>query len=181
MINQVDALLSIQHGYTRSELLALAGSLPVGLQVEFSIQVAADMAALTIVGGGLAGLACGIRLRELGRDATVYEKRRYPLKKVCGSSFPLGLAEGPGPWRRAPLPLQPVPLRQARFYYSKSSHFDFNLEPEALGISREALDSALAARFRELGGQLTEGEAFEGKDAIDASGRPLSGGKLQNG
>jgi flavin-dependent dehydrogenase len=135
-----------------------------------------------VVGGGLAGLACGIRLKSLGWDVAVYEKRRYPLKKVCGEFL------SPKGWERVldlgagkHLPLPPVSLSKARFYYGAKKYFDFTLRPAAYGISREALDSALAARFKELGGRLKEGEAFRsrsaeaGTEVIDASGRPLSG------
>ena len=42
------------------------------------------MKAVTIVGGGLAGLVLGVRLRGLGVPVTIYEKRAYPQHRVCG-------------------------------------------------------------------------------------------------
>jgi flavin-dependent dehydrogenase len=143
------------------------------------------MAALkraSIIGGGLAGLACGITLRLQGWDVAVYERRRYPLKKVCGEFLsPLG-------WRRVQdlgaascLSQAPVPLERARFYYSSTGSFSFNLRPGAWGLSREALDSALAERFRALGGDLHEAEAFPGAEGlvIDCSGRAMESGQAK--
>src|SRR5664280_3618446 len=39
---------------------------------------------VTIVGGGLAGLALGIGLRQRGVPVTVWEAGRYPRHRVCG-------------------------------------------------------------------------------------------------
>lgn len=135
-------------------------------------------AELSIAGGGLAGLACGIRLQERGWQVTVHERQHYPLKKVCGEFLsPLG-------WRRvvalgaaALLPQAPALLRRARFYGGPQQHVDFALEPPAWGLSRSALDSALAARFRALGGDLREGSEVAahsqaGPGWVLATGRP---------
>lgn len=129
---------------------------------------------LSIAGGGLAGLACGIRLQERGWRVTVHERQRYPLKKVCGEFL------SPQAWRRVQglgaephLGLPPRPLRRARFYGGPQQHVDFALEPQAWGLSRSALDSALAARFRQLGGDLCEGSLLHPQAGqVDASGRP---------
>jgi flavin-dependent dehydrogenase len=130
---------------------------------------------LVIAGGGLAGLACGIRLAERGWQVTVHERRRYPLKKVCGEFL------SPQGWRRvhalgaAPfLPRLPRELKRARFYSGDKAHFDMALKPSAWGLSRAALDTALADRFRELGGDLREGSELGTLEAgtLDARGRP---------
>ena len=42
------------------------------------------MKTTTIVGGGLAGLICGIQLAKKGMPCTVLEKRKFPVHKVCG-------------------------------------------------------------------------------------------------
>ena len=134
---------------------------------------------LVIAGGGLAGLACGIRLAERGWNVTVHERRHYPLKKVCGEFL------SPQGWRRvqslgaAPFITQaPRELRRARFYSGPSQHFDFALAPVAWGISRASLDTALAERFRQLGGELLEGSELQdlGPDVVDARGRPTGSG-----
>jgi flavin-dependent dehydrogenase len=40
--------------------------------------------AITIVGGGLAGLTAGIHLSKIGYSVTLIEKNSYPKHKVCG-------------------------------------------------------------------------------------------------
>lgn len=136
--------------------------------------------ALNIAGGGPAGLACGIRLLLSGRSVTVHEQGRYPLRKVCGEFL------SPRAWQRVQalggdrhLKRAPRPLARARFYADSTRFSDFALRPQALGLRRAALDSALAARFRALGGRLQEGSAWPGKGAphaapdLDARGRLL--------
>jgi len=39
---------------------------------------------ITIVGGGVAGLALGIGLRQRGVPVTLWEAKRYPRHRVCG-------------------------------------------------------------------------------------------------
>ncbi|HWH69026.1 MAG TPA: FAD-dependent monooxygenase, partial [Candidatus Sulfotelmatobacter sp.] len=39
---------------------------------------------ITIIGGGLAGLALGLGLRRQGIPVTVWEAGRYPRHRVCG-------------------------------------------------------------------------------------------------
>jgi menaquinone-9 beta-reductase len=137
----------------------------------------ADMAQeLSIAGGGPAGLACGIRLLERGWAVTVHERGRYPLKKVCGGFL------SPQAWQRLRdlgadrhLPFAPSPLRRARFYADAKSYTEFDLAPQAWGLRRSVLDSALAERFRELGGRLEEASEWQaGPDdglVVDARGR----------
>lgn len=134
---------------------------------------------LTIVGGGLAGLACGIRLQERGWRVTVHERQRYPLRKVCGEFLsPNGWARVKALGAAVHLGGEPRPLRSARFYSGPKNHVDFSLEPHAFGLSRAALDQALAARFRDLGGVLLEGSALDPATpgALNATGRVKSGG-----
>ena len=134
---------------------------------------------LTIAGGGLAGLACGIRLAEAGWQVTVHEKRRYPLKKVCGEFLsPQGWRRVQGLGAAALLPKQPRELKRARFYADDRSYFDFALAPAAWGLSRGALDTALADRFRQVGGHLREGSELKAlaHGDLDARGRPATEG-----
>jgi menaquinone-9 beta-reductase len=132
---------------------------------------------MTIAGGGLAGLACAIRLQERGVQVTVHERKSYPLKKVCGEFL------SPGGWRRLQelgaepfLPQAPTELRRVRFYADENQSVDFSLKPSALGLSRAAMDTALARRFRQLGGTLRENSRYEaeadGVTVIDARGKP---------
>ncbi|MGH7441422.1 MAG: NAD(P)/FAD-dependent oxidoreductase [bacterium] len=130
--------------------------------------------ALSIAGGGLAGLACGIRLRERGWQVTVHERGRYPLKKVCGEFLsPRGWARVVALGAAKHLSALPQPLRSARFYSGTRFHADVSLYPHAFWLSRGALDQAMAARFVELGGELHEGSALDPAlpGIVDATGR----------
>jgi flavin-dependent dehydrogenase len=131
---------------------------------------------VTIAGGGPAGLACGIRLLERGWSVTVHERGRYPLKKVCGGFL------SPQAWQRlrdlgveGHLPHPPRSLRRARFYAGEKSYSEFDLTPQAWGLRRSVLDSALAGRFKDLGGRLEESSEWKpGLDeglVVDARGR----------
>ena len=135
--------------------------------------------AVTIAGGGLAGLACGIRLRERGWAVTLHERGHYPLRKVCGEFLsPAGWARVQALGVEAFLERPPLPLASARFYGGPELFADFRLDPPAWGLSRAALDQALARRFQALGGDLREGsEAPLGHAGLVlATGRPSDGG-----
>lgn len=143
-----------------------------------------------IGGGGPAGLACGIRLRELGWEVVVHERKAYPLRKVCGEFL------SPAGWARlerlgipAHLAAKPHPLVRARFEFAPGVAAEFPLRPAAWGLTRSAMDSALARRFCELGGELREGSNWtdastslstssvkSGEVFVDARGRPLDPG-----
>ncbi|HTB23647.1 MAG TPA: hypothetical protein VK914_13200 [bacterium] len=131
---------------------------------------------LSIAGGGPAGLACGIRLQQRGWSVTVHERGSYPLRKVCGGFL------SPRAWASLVdlgvdqhLPCPPRPLRRARFYADGPSSVGFELSPQAWGLRRAVLDSALAARFRALGGRLMENSEWDGEagggPVLDARGR----------
>jgi len=130
-------------------------------------------------------LACGIRLRELGWNVSIHERRTYPLRKVCGEFL------SPSGWRRLEnlgacghLVDRPPAIVRARFEFGPGSMVEFPLDPAARGLSREAMDSALASRFRELGGELFEGSEWTesvgpGEIFVDARGRPVEAGAAE--
>ncbi len=121
-----------------------------------------------IAGGGPAGLACGIRLLELGWDVVVHEQHQYPLRKVCGEFLsPAGLARLKVLGAVRHLTLQPLEIRRARFEFSSGRVTEFALRPAAYGLSRGAMDAALADRFRVLGGDLQEGSVWSESDKVD--------------
>jgi flavin-dependent dehydrogenase len=135
--------------------------------------------AVTIAGGGLAGLACGIRLLERGWAVTLHERQRYPLRKVCGEFLsPAGWARVQALGAEAHLDRPPLPLRSARFYGGPELSADFSLDPPAWGLSRAALDQALARRFQSLGGDLREGSEapLDAPGLVLATGRPSDAG-----
>lgn len=143
-----------------------------------------------IAGGGPAGLACGIRLLELGWEVSLHERRTYPLRKVCGEFLsPAGWARLEALGVSPHLPAPPHPIVRARFEFSPGVAAEFPLRPHAKGLSRAAMDSALALRFRELGGDLQEGSTWTDASAtpstisvdsdqvfVDARGRPMDPG-----
>lgn len=136
-----------------------------------------------IAGGGPAGLSCGIRLRELGWDVVVHERRRYPLRKVCGEFL------SPAGWARLErlgvcehVHLKPGSIVRARFELTPGVATEFALDPAARGLSRAAMDAALASRFRALGGELLEDSTWtdsvqSGEAFVDARGRPSEPGR----
>lgn len=95
-----------------------------------------------VIGGGVSGAACAIRLRELGVEVLVAEKTAFPRSKVCGCCLGgAGLA-----WleqlglREAVLELG-VPTRLWRASIG-GKHVELPL-PDGVAISREALDTKL--------------------------------------
>ena len=108
-----------------------------------------------VVGGGVAGLASGVRLRMAGVPVTVFEKGRVPTLKVCGEYLSvevLPLLE------RLGVRLQPGahPLIDHLTCEAGTHTLDRLLPLGGIGISRQALDGALKDRFLELGGTLLE-------------------------
>lgn len=108
-----------------------------------------------IVGGGLAGLACGIRLRLGGAPVTVFEKGRVPALKVCGEYLSLEVLPL---LERLGIPLNPSehPLIDRLTCQAGAHSLERLLPLGGIGISRQALDGALKDRFLELGGELRE-------------------------
>ena len=134
------------------------------------------MKELTIIGGGLAGLALGIALRRRNVPVVLHEAGRYPRHRVCGdfingatqATFEnLGIASCLRDARRH---------RSTCWYSGASKIFKAELPEEALGISRFTLDQRLAEEFVRLEGDLrTKSRApREPREAqVWAAGRPI--------
>jgi flavin-dependent dehydrogenase len=133
--------------------------------------------AITIVGGGLAGLTLGIGLRQRGIPATIYEAGHYPRHRVCGEFI-----SGNGPQVLKRLSLLPlieragaIRVRSATFIAGENRSPVRNLSAPALGLSRYSLDAVLSNEFQRLGGELRPGarrqEIGFGEGTIRASGR----------
>lgn len=112
------------------------------------------MKPVRIIGGGIAGLALGIALRQKSIPVTVLEAGDYPRHKVCGEFLAglksttieiLGLS---GIFAEA------LQLESTRWYNGDQSVMQAVLPGKALGLSRYHMDACMAARLVELGGEL---------------------------
>lgn len=112
---------------------------------------------ITIVGGGLAGLFLGIRLRRLGVPVQVLEAGSYPRHRVCGEFIH---GKGLRLLREQELvaSLERYGARWARttrFIHRRRTGRLQSLEEPALCLSRRDLDLALARTFEQEGGRLS--------------------------
>lgn len=110
---------------------------------------------ISIVGGGLSGLALGILLRHRGVDVELFESHAYPHHRVCGE-FISGLQ----PELVEKLGFTDL-MADAHRHAETSWHdaegqvfYRLKLHRPAFGISRHRLDARMADRFCELGGNL---------------------------
>ncbi len=111
---------------------------------------------VTIVGGGLAGLALGIGLRQRGVPVLLYEAGRYPRHRVCGeflSGRGLGVLNALG-LREAIDRAGATSARTAQFFIGDRALPPRALPEPALCLSRHVLDALMADHFRRLGGEL---------------------------
>ena len=137
---------------------------------------------ITIIGGGLAGLTLGIALRQRGVPVTIYEAGNYPRHRVCGEFI-----SGRGQATLARLGLREmfdragaVSARTTAFFSTTKSTAPRPLPSPAICLSRFTLDAGLAKIFRELGGELCEGQRFRNDFAegiIRATGRRAQAGE----
>jgi len=135
------------------------------------------MKRITIVGGGLAGLALGVSLRQRSVPVTLWEAKGYPRHRVCGefiSGKGQGVLERLG-WREILREAGAVRARTAAFFVGGASSPVRALAQPALCLSRWTLDNLLAQYFAQLGGELHENARWRGDE--DGEGLVLASGR----
>lgn len=103
------------------------------------------MTEIAIVGGGVAGSALAALLARAGRGVLLLEKDRLPRQKLCGeflSAESRRLLERVGCLAEV-LALGPARITRGRFFSASGRAAAFELDGEALGLSRWALDECL--------------------------------------
>ncbi len=115
------------------------------------------MKEITIVGGGLAGLALGLGLRKRGVPVHILEGGTYPQHKVCGEFIcgvddevlnELGVLDSME---------DALEHRSMRWWIGESKVLEKQMPQVARGISRHVLDHRLVQNFQHKGGRLTSG------------------------
>jgi 2-polyprenyl-6-methoxyphenol hydroxylase-like FAD-dependent oxidoreductase len=134
------------------------------------------MKTVHIVGGGLAGLTLGLRLRRLEVPVELYEAGSYPRHRVCGEYL-----SGRGhDFLRSLLPEEILAQAGARrsagltVFRGGRRLRDETLPRPALCLSRHRLDQLLADHFTDLGGHLhprTRQTPAESAGWVTATGR----------
>ncbi len=135
---------------------------------------------ITIVGGGLAGLALGIGLRQRGVPVAIFEAGKYPRHRVCGEFI-----SGRGQRSLALLGLRDkISIAGARVAET-ASFFSGNLTSPvkplpspALCLSRFVLDDLLATEFTKAGGDLRTNSRWNrpfAEGIVRATGRRIHG------
>jgi menaquinone-9 beta-reductase len=137
-------------------------------------------APITIIGGGLAGLALGIGLRQRGIPVIIQEAGNYPRHRVCGEFI-----SGSGQTVLERLGLLPhfqkagaIYARTAMFICGSAQSPVRRLAVPALCLSRHKMDALLAEIFQQSGGELRTHSRWtsglDGEGTVSASGRRLS-------
>jgi len=123
-----------------------------------------------IIGGGVAGLAAAIRLRELGREVLLIEAGTYPSHKVCGeflSPEALPILESWG--------LTPHTIDRLTIHSGKQS---LALQAKAGSCSRYHLEQFLVDKAIELGVELRTSTRVTDLNAPTANIRIIGAGRL---
>jgi len=136
------------------------------------------MKPLKIIGGGLAGLSLGIKLRQAGVPVTVMEAGQYPRHRVCGeflSGHGRELLQELGVYEPA-MQAGALEAKTTRFYLGDQVSPLLELPSPAFCFSRYRLDELMARIFVELGGDLQTGVRYQGEygeGVIRATGRQV--------
>src|SRR5260370_25775583 len=117
-----------------------------------------------VVGGGPAGCSAAITLAQRGTRVVLLEAKSYPHHKVCGEFLspecrPILKTLGVMPKLTA---LHAVPINVACITAPDGTSWETHFAGTALGISRSALDAALAEQARSCGVEVREATTVTG-------------------
>lgn len=131
------------------------------------------MREIIIAGGGLAGLSLGVALRRCGVPVIIREAASYPRHRVCGEFISGVAVEELEALGIADLFHSAPRHRRTAWFDETQLLLQRDLPDAAYGLSRHALDMALAERFGSLGGILSTGERHtqDAEGVVWASGR----------
>lgn len=109
---------------------------------------------ITIIGGGLSGLALGCYLREHDVNVTIIEQGKYPRHKVCGE-FICGVSDD----NLSELGILELfenaeSVKNIKWHIADEKVLDKTLPHQGMGISRYLLDDELQKLFICLGGTI---------------------------
>ena len=123
---------------------------------------------VSILGGGLAGLAAGIMARRAGLSVVLIEKKEYPFHKVCGeyiSKEAVPLLE----WLGVPVSQWQLPdISKFGLSHPSGLYFQSRLPLGGIGLSRFTLDQFLKNQLEKEGGLVLEGTKATGFQKTDS-------------
>lgn len=111
---------------------------------------------ITIIGGGLSGLALGCYLQKNGITVTIIEPGKYPRHKVCGEFICGVKTETLEELGILDLFKNAQSVNNIQWHIADKKIFDKTLPLPGIGISRFLLDDELQKRFRSLGGNIQQ-------------------------
>ncbi len=128
-----------------------------------------------IAGGGPAGLAAAIAVRERGLRVVVADSARPPIDKACGEGL---MPPAVAALRNLGVPwgvLHAVPFRGIRFIGEGRGAQGSFQDAVGLGVRRTVLHKALAERAMEVGVQVLWGARVQntGRGAVCVDSRPV--------
>ncbi|MBC6611038.1 FAD-dependent oxidoreductase [Hymenobacter sp. BT507] len=97
-----------------------------------------------IIGGGLAGLAAALDLRQRGYSVTLVERKRYPFHKVCGEYVSQEVVPYLHRLGAPPAPLGPAAISRLQVSAPNGALLSAPLALGGFGVSRYRLDQYLA-------------------------------------